>query len=71
MHESLISLESECSERVVADSYNLFYIIMGKHPEGLSFQAMVDIWLISGYCISNMHRIIYESSNSVPGGGGM
>ena len=56
MHDLLSNLESDCAVRVVADNQNFFYNVMGKHPEGMSFQAMIEIWLISGDCITNMYR---------------
>ena len=56
MHDLPSTLESDCAVRVVADSQNFFYNVMGRHPEGMSFQAMIEIWLISGDCITNMYR---------------
>ena len=56
IHDEIAKLNSESSEQVINDSQNYFYTVMGKQPVGLPFHEMVDIWLITGQCVSIMYK---------------
>ena len=56
MVSSIETLGSEVADIVLNDSQNFFHTVMGKQPEGISFQSMSEIWLITGNCISRMYK---------------
>ena len=56
LNDLIVNLNSEASERVLSDSQNFFYTVLGKHPNGILFESMVDIWLVAGECICKMYR---------------
>ena len=56
MVASIEALGTEAAATVLNDSQNFFYTIMGKQPDGISFQSMSEIWLITGDFISRMYR---------------
>ena len=60
LYESLGRMGSDVASRVANDAQNYFHIIMGKQPEYATFQSMVDIWLLTGECISKIYRCAVE-----------
>ena len=56
MAASIEALGSEAALTVLNDSQNFFYTVMGKHPAGISFQSMTEIWLITGDFISRIYK---------------
>ena len=55
MYRQLEELGTDAVKAVLDDPPNIFHILMGKHPDHLSFESMVEIWLISGHYISQMY----------------
>ena len=55
MYEHLREVEGETVKSVLDNTQGLFHTLMGKQPESTSFQAMTEIWLISGSYISQMY----------------
>ena len=56
VYNSLDQMDNNVASRVANDTQNYFHIIMGKHPMYATFQSMVDIWLLTGECISKIYR---------------
>ena len=56
LHALLEQMNSELANRILNDSTNYRYTLMGKQPEYASFQGMVQICLVSGDCISRRYR---------------
>ena len=56
LYESLDQMDNDVASRVANDTQNYFHIIMDKHPKYATFQSMVDIWLLTGECISKIYR---------------
>ena len=50
------AIGSDTANRVVDDAQQFFYTIMGKQPENSNFASMVEIWLITGECISAIYK---------------
>ena len=66
-HALLEQMNSQLANRILNDSTNCFYIRMGKQPEYASFQDMVQIWLVSGDCISRLYgRALIGKQESDP-----
>ena len=55
-YDSLDQMVNDVASRVANDTQNYFHIIMGKQPEYATFQSMIDIWLLTRQCISNVYR---------------
>ena len=55
MYQNMNGRKGETAKNVLEDSQNMFHTLMGKQPELTSFQAMVEIRLFSGSCISQMY----------------
>ena len=56
MNAMIVNLNNESATQVLNDSQNFFFTIMGKQPDGISFESMIDIWLIAGECVSRMYK---------------
>ena len=65
MCEAIQQLGSDTARSVMEDIQNFFYVIMGKHPDGAPFQAMIEIWLITGDIISNMYRNVISDGRQI------
>ena len=48
LHQSLNMLETITATQIVNDPVNYFHNIMGKQPENVEFQDMIEIWLLTG-----------------------
>ena len=55
MIASIKALGNETVDIVVEDAQQFVCTIMGMQLENTTFQSMIDIWLISGVCISAMY----------------
>ena len=51
MWDAIEQLGNDTGKAVMDDTQNYFYVVMGKHPEGVPIQAMIEIWLITGEII--------------------
>ena len=58
MYHEINLIEGDWMEDIMANSQEIMYILLGKHPEGRSFSQMAQIWTISGKHISAMYRSV-------------
>ena len=41
---------------ILAEQQDIFYVMMGKHPPGVPFESVANIWLVSCRYIAKMYR---------------
>ena len=46
---------NDATNRIMNEPQHIFYYLMGQHPEGVSFDDMLDFWLVSGKHINKMY----------------
>ena len=54
-------LENKCdvwNDRINDMSQYILYILLGKQPENVSFDEMLQVWLISGKYISTIYKSV-------------
>ena len=56
LHQSLIQLGTDVATHIVNDAANYFHNIMGRQPENVEFQDMIEIWMLTGEHISKVYR---------------
>ena len=49
-------LDSETAKRVINEPQQYFMTLMGKQPEGASFEEMLDVWMLAGETISRLYK---------------
>ena len=58
MYHEINLIEGDWREDIMANSQEMMYILLGKHPEGTSFSEMIQIRTISGKHISAMYKCV-------------
>ena len=61
MLDMIKALNDEAVDLILAQPQNLLGVLMGKHPEGVSFESMVKVWVISSKYIADIYRRIMRS----------
>ena len=47
-----------CQEKIMGSQPEILYILLGKHPENVTFDKLVKILFISGKHISNIYKSV-------------
>ena len=50
------SIDDDYVKDISAGQQDLFYVLMGKHPDGIPFEYVSKIWLVSYRYVSKMYR---------------
>ena len=66
LNDLIVNLNTEASEHVINDSQNFFYTAMGEHADGLTFESMVETWLVAGECVCKMYRRTLKRTTTGP-----
>ena len=49
------SIDDDYVKDISAGQHDLFYVLMGKHPDGIPFESVSKIWLVSCRYVSKMY----------------
>ena len=55
MYAELRARANDATHRIMDEPQHIFYYLMGQNPEGVSFEDMLDFWLVSGKHINGMY----------------
>ena len=61
MLDVIKALNEEAVDHILAQPQNLFGVLMGRHPEGVPFETMVKVWVISSKYVADMYRRVMRS----------
>ena len=56
MYNEINGLNDQGVARVMSDCQGPFYVLIGRHPQGIDFETMLILWRVSSRYISKMYR---------------
>ena len=61
MLDCIKAINEETVDRILDEPQNLLGVLMGQHPEGVRFEIMLKVWLISSKYIADIYRRVMRS----------